>query len=369
MAGSIVLGCYEVPGYGGANTVGYRVYELMVERGLEARYVNLIDELDLEYFRYVFGPECGNPKGLPHVHNCIMRAPLFGPQPELEALLTKLDSNILVGHGFIAAYSLKAASPRSRVIFRTTGSQQAKEFIASGKDARALETFVRRAQGPPPCYHQREKLAVEMADYVITHSELTKSLFNFFFPSQRGKISPDVIWFAEFIYRDAAAYSRLQRPFPERDIDLIFIASDWSRKEKNYPLLERIVASLPGTNVHIVGEVPDRKLRATHHGLLRREEDVFALLGRSKTLACPSLFDAAPGVLFEASAMGCNVVASRNCGNWRLCSDDLLVEPYTVQTFVDRIRLSLKDRIRDRREFFFREDSFRNLVDSILAFE
>ena len=365
----IVLGCYEVPGYGGANTVGYRVLDMMQERGLEASYINLVDEYDLEYFEYVFGPNYGNPKGLPRVYNCVMRAPLFGPQPELKALLKSLDSGILVGHGFIAAYALKKAAPRSRVIFRTTGSQQAKEFIASGKDAMALEEFIRRAQGPPPCYHRREKQAVELADYVITHSEMIKSFFNYFFPSQRGKFSPEVIWFAEFIYRDAAAYGRYQKPFSERDIDLIFIASDWSRKEKNFPLLEKIVSGLPGANVHIVGEVPGKKLRATYHGLLTRAEEVFSLLGRSKTLVCPSRFDAAPGVLFEASALGCNVVASKNCGNWQLCAEDLLVQPYTAGAFLDRVRHSLKNKIEDRRDYFFREDSYQNLVDSISAFE
>lgn len=36
--------------------------------------------------------------------------------------------------------------------------------------------------------------------------------------------------------------------------------------------------------------------------------------------------------------MGCNVVASRNCGNWELCPADLLAEPADTGAFVRCIR-------------------------------
>ena len=32
--------------------------------------------------------------------------------------------------------------------------------------------------------------------------------------------------------------------------------------------------------------------------------------------------DAAPGILFEGAVMGCNLVASKNCGNWEVCHPD-----------------------------------------------
>ncbi len=39
--------------------------------------------------------------------------------------------------------------------------------------------------------------------------------------------------------------------------------------------------------------------------------------------------------------MGANVVASRNCGNWSLCHEQLLVNPPSASRFVSRIQESL----------------------------
>jgi len=51
---------------------------------------------------------------------------------------------------------------------------------------------------------------------------------------------------------------------------------------------------------------------------------VFRLMGNAKTIVSTSRYDAAPGILFEGSVMGCNLVASRNCGNWKICHTELL---------------------------------------------
>jgi glycosyltransferase involved in cell wall biosynthesis len=161
------------------------------------------------------------------------------------------------------------------------------------------------------------------------------------------------------------SYATAQRPFEQREIDALFVASSWNRPEKNFPLVEEIAARARNCTVHIVGEVERQVPYAIHHGLVAEREELFSLMGNAKTVVCPSTFDAAPGILFEASAMGCNVVASRNCGNWRLCHKELLVEPFSAAQFLQKIRYSLSRKYEDNMRLFLGSGSYRNLLETL----
>ena len=113
------------------------------------------------------------------------------------------------------------------------------------------------------------------------------------------------------------------------------------------------------------GEVGDRSASAAYHGFVASPNELFRLLGRAKTVVCPSLFDAAPGILFQASAMECNVIASKNCGNWRICSQELLVEPFELDTFVEKIFLSLEKRYPDHVDHFVGNWAYGKLLDAL----
>jgi glycosyltransferase involved in cell wall biosynthesis len=102
--------------------------------------------------------------------------------------------------------------------------------------------------------------------------------------------------------------------------------------------------------------------------LVTRRDELFALLGGSKTIVCPSLFDAAPGILFEASAMGCNIITSKNCGNWHICNEKLLVDPFNLNGFLEKISLSLSRKYEDNIDYFMRNKSYKNLIDTSSVF-
>jgi len=63
--------------------------------------------------------------------------------------------------------------------------------------------------------------------------------------------------------------------------------------------------------------------------------------------------------------MGCNVVASRNCGNWRLCHPDLLLETFTVPEFERRINRSLNRRFAGNMVQFTNGDAYERLKEII----
>lgn len=366
----VLVGCYEIPGYGGASTAGYTLFEMMKDDGFDIHYMNLIDEQDMDYYGYMFGQHCGNPKTLANVYNFVLKGDLFSLHPELDLLIHNLKPDILIGIGWIATLLMKRAASKQPLIFLTTGCDQVKSFIATRKtrDMIALGESIHREKGLPKLFHVHEKEAVEISNLIVTHSDMILFLYQYFFPFQIGKIYPDAIWFAEWIYNDASSYSCFQKPFKERDIDILFISSNWSRPEKNYELVKKIISRFNGSRVHIVGEVEKKIAHAKYHGLIISRSDVFALMGRSKTVISPSLFDAAPGILFEASAMGCNIVASKNCGNWLICNENLLVDPFRLDNFFDNIQLSLTKKFNDNIDIFLQTNSYENLVETIKVF-
>jgi glycosyltransferase involved in cell wall biosynthesis len=275
----------------------------------------------------------------------------------------------MVGIGWIAALLMKRAAPARNLIYLTSGCDQMKTYVEKyGIDFLFLASHNGKPERRPFAPSLLEKEAVAISDYIITHSEMNLFLHRYFFPSFTGKISPRVISFAEWIHRDAAEYSFLGKPFRQRDIDVLFIASDWRRPEKNYLWVKNIAAQAPDLKIHIIGKTEQELPRATHHGPIRDRRVLFSVLGRAKTMACPSLFDAAPGVLFEGSALGCNLVASRNCGNWSLCNESLVAHPFSRHVFLEKIRLSLTAPHQDNIDVFLQSGSYSDLLETILVF-
>ena len=369
----ILIGCYEVPLDGGASTSAYQIFEEMQKDGFDVTYINIISEEDVDYYRYVMGEGFGNPRNLYHVHNCVVNKHLFYPNfvhEEIVQVINRVSPDIMICVDFIATLLMKRAAPQIRSIFLTAGCEQVKSYVFGRKarDLIHLQNQMSNTMRDPAIYHIREKEAVEIADIILTHSEVTKFFYEKFYPFQIGKIYQDIFWQAEWSYQESLPYVSLKKRFSERDIDLLFIASDWKRQEKNYPLVKRIISKCKNLEIHIVGEFEKKIVNATFHSTLNKREDIFRLLGRSKSIVCPSLFDAAPNILYEASAMDCNIVASRNCGNWQICNNKLLVDTFNLRTFLEKIRLSISKKYEDNIDYFLNSSSYKNLTDIISVF-
>jgi glycosyltransferase involved in cell wall biosynthesis len=367
MARRLLIGCYEVPGWGGAATCAYLLFERMQRDGWDVAYVNLVNAGDEGFLRGLFGGACGNPLALERVHTSIVADVRSLSQPALADLVHHIAPDIFVAVGFVAALLMKWAAPDLPLVFLTAGSRRVQHLIDAGavRDFIDFERSVHAGVNFPFPPDDREGAAVERSDLIIVHSPLVRFAFEHFFPEHSGRIYANTVSAADLLYGDAARIGAAQRPFAERDIDVLFIASDWSRAIKNYALVRKIVARCAGLNVHIVGAA-EPSVPAQHHGVITARADLYALLGRTRTVVCPSLLDAAPGVLFEASAMGCNVIASPNCGNWRLCNERLVAERCSAGAFVSAIQRSQRARHPDHREQF--SGGYADLVETLSVF-
>jgi hypothetical protein len=340
----------------------------MQEDGHDVEFVNLIDARDREFFGYTFGDRLGNPDGLPGVHNVLLVGAPTGPQPELSELVDRTRPDVVVGVGHVAALALASAAPERPLVFLTTGCSEAEIRIPRrAPDAVELQRALAGQNGSVRIEATEELAAVRAAALVITHAQMVLDLFLRFYQDYAGKIYPRVVWFAEWIHSAARRHASLARPFPDRRIGVLFIASSWDRSVKRYSYVRRIAAALGPGAVHIVGDVVDRIPGAVHHGFIADREALFRLIGDARTVASVSRIDAAPGILFEASALETNVVASRNCGNWSLCHPELLVDPGTTDEFIRRIRRSLDRRFEDDIGGFLASGSYHDLVETLDA--
>jgi glycosyltransferase involved in cell wall biosynthesis len=354
MSRRILLACYEVPGWGGASTRAYLLFERLQRDGWDVAYVNLVRRRHEAPLRALFGAALGNPRALPNVHTHVLDEPGRRERRALAALVRALGPTAMVGFGVIATNLLRAAAPGLPLVFMTAGSPRVEHLVEMGavRDFMAFQTATDRGFHLPALGVDRERQALEASDRTIAHSPLVRFVLDRYFPEHRRRVHASTISLADLTYAAAEESAPLRRPFAGRDIDVLLVASSWRRPVKNYALAREVAARCGGLAVHVVGAVDDPCPNATHHGVLARRAELFALLGRARTLVSPSLVDAAPGVLFEASAMGCNVVASPNCGNWRLCHDELLARRCDAGELVDRIRRSLDRPYPDGRDRF-----------------
>jgi len=364
----IVVACYEVPSWGGAATSAYALFELMRERSVPAGFLTLVPagQADL-----LSDWEAGSAGGTGSDSSTAVRSILLPEDREkwdatVAAQVDLVSPALFLAVGWPAAGVLGRALPEIPLVLLTSGLDQAKGLVTEGAAAdlvsamEAMPELAGLAQARPG-----EREAVDLADYVICHSEAIRCLFPTFFPEAGHKLHPRVVSFAEWICRESRRHAPLRRPFSSRAIDVLFVANSWTRPEKNYPLVRRIAAALPEASVHIVGDVPEPVPGAHHHGFLADRERVMGLMGDARVVACPSTFDSAPGVLFEAAVLGANIVASGNCGNWSVCHPDLVARPPSAESFVAAVQAAIARPYPSRLETYLDGQSFADLMDAL----
>ncbi len=356
---SILLGCFEPPAFGGASTSGYQLFRELSST-FSADYLNFVPRRDVAKLEKRLGSDLFNPENLHGVSRFILDNPTYQHQPGLTERVSELAPSLLVGIGYIAAFVLKQARPDLPMILLTTGCQQVKDALGTGE----LDTVQQLLSGEHEIriVNDIEQRAVEISDVVVTHSELIHRLYELYFPRHNSKILKRVHWFYDWIYCAASRSRDDMREFEFRDIDILFIASDWGRVEKNYPLVKSLSTVFRQRAIHVVGQTDETIPGAVHHGLVPNRV-VMGLLGRSKVLVCPSRFDAAPGILFEGAALGCNLVASVNCGNHHICHPSLLAESLDAESFARCIDRALKAPFQANRSYFASGNCMQHLCE------
>lgn len=363
-----LVGGYFVRGFGGASAAPYALFEKMQDDNFDVAYLDIYESFDQAYYNDILTE---NQSRRPDAFGCCMQGPIFLDHPELADCIRGIAPEVMIGVGYISAFAMKKAAPEIPLVFLTSGCSQVKSYLADVEtpDAIAVKEMLLRDGRKLDHHHRREAEAAAFADLIITHAEIVREFYQLFYPEAADKIRREIIWFADWICREALSYQSLKKPFDQRDIDVLFIANNWERGEKNYPLVKEIIAACADLSLHVVGGTPEAIPGATHHGTVSDRRHIFSLLGSAKAVVCPSKFDAAPGILFEAAMMDCNLVASKNCGNWKICHKDLLADPPSLENYLKKIRLANTRRFPDNNDLFLESNAYESFLSILEAFK
>ncbi|GJL83893.1 MAG: hypothetical protein DHS20C01_35270 [marine bacterium B5-7] len=362
-----VLCCFEAYGYGGAATAVYSLFRMLQGDGLDIHLISIVSNRDLQPFHEYFGSDMANPGRLDNVHICHIGDNAWSQHESLSLLLDEIQADVMIGYGTIAAYALGSLDRDASLIYCTVGFDQLGEYLERSTihDLCEFRSVLQMSPAALPILHRQEEDAFKNADLVITHSDYVLEFSYGFYPDCAAKIISTPIWYYDWIVADVRKYPIQKTAFDERLYDIVFVASNWAREEKNYPLVKQICACCPDLRIQIIGLYPEAIDDVEHYGFVGDRRTLFTMMGDSRVLVCPSSYDSAPGILWEAVEMGCNVVASRNCGNWMLCHPELLTESMHVDSFKSAIEKAVGREYESDTHWFDNKRSYERIKTAI----
>jgi glycosyltransferase involved in cell wall biosynthesis len=366
----ILIVCNGVLGTGGGSTCAHALFGAMIEDGLDARYLVVIEERDEFYFRYVCGEAYANPDRLPGVACCVLEEDFDASHPGLAAAIAEAEPDVVLAVGDQAAVLAARHAPGAPVVLYLTGADEvpgrgpiaAVPGLALAVERAAATRPADAAATPHPCW---SKEAARGAYLIVTPSEAARRVYAASFPTLAGKIHPRPVWPAEWLEREAARFAQLRRPWRDREVDAVLVANRWTRPLKNLELARRLAARSRDLAMVLVGEGTGELPGARGVGLLPARAAYLALLGSAKAVVSTSRFEASATPLYEAAIMGCNVVASRDCGNAELCDEDLLSAPDDADSLVEKLAAAVRDSRPGGLERLTHAGSYDDLIETL----
>ena len=181
--------------------------------------------------------------------------------------------------------------------------------------------------------------AAEACDAILIHSSFDYPLYFDHMPKRlTNKIAGRPIYFPDL---SAKKSKNARRKHNDRQYDLIFIASSWSRSVKNGHLMKQILEHYSDRKAAIIGlDYESSNVNHKAFGLVDHAT-VCDILADSRCLVIPSHYDSSPGVYPEAIVNGCNIVVGPQVGNCEGHPPKFFAETVTSDAFIKCIDTAL----------------------------
>lgn len=365
----VLLAVYEAPGFGGASTSQDSLHARMQKDGIDSHLVLIIRRSDRAFYEYTFGESWSNPGSLANVHVHWVDDTSGHGDADLRDLVLKIGPDVVECRGYVAAHLIGVAAGHLPMVYSLVGIPETSALSRDrpGEISTVIDAYAGRSR-TPTLLSAGQMQAFLRSSLVVANSDLTLEACRALLPHWLSvRLHHESLSSVEWMVEQVRGLGVEPLPFEQRDIDLLLVASSWNRWEKNYPLVRELVEGCPDLRIHLVGHCDSEIPSTTHHGLIGDRSRVLELMARAKVLVCPSRVDAAPGVLFEGALMGCNPVASKNCGNWQICDERLVVETYTSAGFEAAARLATREAYPNHLEDLVNDGSYDRLLE-ILEF-
>jgi glycosyltransferase involved in cell wall biosynthesis len=203
---------------------------------------------------------------------------------------------------------------------------------------------------------EQELKTIKLVDRIIFNSTLTKQLMKLFYKDS----------IKNYEIKNTSLLKDLNNndsnDFTQREYDIIFICSNFNRKIKNPNFVKELFLDkrLDNYNKIVMGNgdlfdgLPIKNLTVMKQ---QPNSVVLDYMKKSKLLLLPSLFDSSPNTLYEAIECGCNILTSKNIGNWELFNPESICDDvYNKNKWFAKIENNLIKQISNHLK---REDIFK----------
>lgn len=271
------------------------------------------------------------------------------------------EPDLIYAKNYLAPITCKELFPKSKIyylvsgIFYTSMLNNAYDEITSAQ--KILHNFDYYKNKINDCSKilaftniEQEIKTLSIVDGVIFNSKLTCDLMKLYYQNK--------------VKNDKIINTSLLRPinnecvnFNEREYDIIFVCSNFSRKIKNPLFVKELfldqrlsdVKKLVIGNGDLFNNSDIKKLT-----ILKQQSNSIVLehMKNSKLLILPSLFDSSPNTVYEALECGCNVIISKNVGNYEIFNEECICEDTTdKEEWINKISNSIQEKIINNIDF------------------
>ena len=187
---------------------------------------------------------------------------------------------------------------------------------------------------------KQELKTIKMVDGIIFNSTLTKQLLKLFYKDNIKNYEIKNTSLMKDLNNDSC-------DFTQREYDIIFVCSQLWRKIKNPNFAKELFLDkrLENYNKIVIGDGDLFDGLSIKNLTIMKQQPNYVVLDymkKSKLLLLPSLFDSSPNTLYEAIECGCNILTSKNIGNWELFNQESICDDvYNKNEWLTKIENNL----------------------------
>lgn len=338
-----ILTTTQTFGYGGGATNTYYLYQFMKKQKYNVVCIfvsnNIVDDKD----------EVGD-------DNCFcitsIRDPIF-LKFKTRVISHYGESNIIcLCKNYATPIMFRQAFAQSKIVYLVAGSMKYTHlFNQTGK------TFTELVNGRNILMQCKTKsvamgeetTVVKICDYILCNSNLTRFILETEYNNVKPKlyltdintslIDKKIVQTGGVLYKD-------------RHYDIIFCVTSHNRKYKGSEIMNTLFSNtkLDQYSKLVIGDdyenVFNPKIKnITFKGKLGHSS-LIENIKNSRIVIVPSFFDSSPNILYEAIECGCNVLLTRNIGNYHIFKKETVVDDFSdVQIIENKINLLLKSQL------------------------
>tara|TARA_E500000178_G_C16940757_1_gene716281 strand:+ start:110 stop:1264 length:1155 start_codon:yes stop_codon:yes gene_type:complete len=354
---SILIISPDESGHGGSAINAEKIYNLLIENNYNTALLFINSEKEKKFLNFyfkitkLFKPKSSNKNY--YTNNNSKNALIFYLNSTLlyiinfielflrkknisKMIINKLscDPDIVLSKNYKGVLFSKVVFPRAKIIFFCSGSSLGRYMSNCNLSFNKIKN--NKIKITKDYY---EYYAINKCNIISYNSELLRDFIEYCYNLDK---------FNTIIDTSNLEINSLNKQNDSKTYDLIFVCSDFLRKDKNTDLVYKIFTDkrLKSLNKVLIGNnikninIPNTKIL---NSVSRNE--TLKYINKSKLLICTSFFDANPNVIKECFKLNTNFLISKNCGNFNYYpSKNVMSDIYDKESWVNRIILILEDK-------------------------